>query len=71
MGLFDSGVNDAMQEKKTAVNFSTSEQHKELGEARRKRDDLDNKGILEFLDQRNRFNKALSNIETGIRGQKV
>ena len=62
-------MSDAMQDI-TSVNFSTSEQHKEWGEARKKRDDLDTKGILEFLDLRNPFikDKALRNIEIGATG---
>ena len=60
---------DAMQDI-TSVNFSTSEQHKELGEIRKKRNDLDTKGVLEFFDQRNPFSKdkALRNIETRASG---
>ncbi|KAK3085994.1 hypothetical protein FSP39_011885 [Pinctada imbricata] len=62
-------INEAMQEV-TSVNFHTSDQHKELGDTRKKRDDSDTHAMIEFLNQRSPFAqvKELRNIETGVSG---
>ncbi|XP_041347329.1 uncharacterized protein LOC121367282 [Gigantopelta aegis] len=60
-------VNSAMQEF-TDTNFVTSDQHKDMTDARLKRDDKGTKQLLGFIQNRNPFspNVSLRNIVSGI-----
>ena len=60
-------VNNAMQSV-TATNFYSSDQHKEEGISRQKRDTKDTMTITSFLRDRNPFveQEDLRNIETGV-----
>ena len=62
-----SEVNSAMQ-KLTSINYSTSEQHKDMTKARQDKDMADTCELLEFLESRNPFseNCNLRSIATGI-----
>ena len=60
-------VNNAMQSF-TAANIYSSDQHKEEGISRQKRDTKDTMTITSFLRDRNPFveQEDLRNIETGV-----
>ncbi|MES9879832.1 MAG: hypothetical protein ABW185_03025 [Sedimenticola sp.] len=60
-------VNNAMQEF-TSVSYSTSEQHKDVTDARQKRDVEDTRTLLVYLKDRDPFleSKPLRNIVTGV-----
>jgi hypothetical protein len=63
-------MNEAMQNI-TSTNYETSDQHKESGPSRRKRDDEDITCFTQFLVERNPFSpeESLRNIETGMTGE--
>ena len=65
-------INNAMQQF-TSIHYGTSEQHKELGTTRKKRDDADTLTCLGFLKERSPFvnDIPLRNIETGVSGDKT
>ena len=52
----------------TTVRYSTSEQHKDLSDARKKRDSRDSQKLLWFLEWRSPFDtdEMLQNIVSGI-----
>lgn len=60
-------VNEAMQQL-TNVTFTTSEQHKDMSAARQSRDSMDVKKLIDFLKDKNPFERegSLRNIVTGI-----
>ena len=62
-----SEANLAIQEL-TTVNFSTSEQHKDVSEARQKKDMMDTRELITFLNLRNPFQgePELYSIVTGV-----
>jgi len=62
-------VNEMMQEL-TGKQFSTSEQHKDMTDARRTRDNKDAEEIFEILQDHNPFEakEELHNIATGVTG---
>ena len=64
-------VNSAMQDL-TDTYFATSEQHKDVTQARQNKDEADKKTLLGFLQDRNPFedDTSLQNIATGVTASK-
>ncbi|CAC5413385.1 unnamed protein product [Mytilus coruscus] len=62
-----SGINSAMQTVEN-LQYTTSEQHKEITKSRQERDTKDVLTILSYLSERNPFSESLDlrNIETGV-----
>ena len=63
-------MNDAMQTF-TGTNYYSSDQHKEDGKSRQKRDTKDTMIFASFLEERNPFinEENFRNIETGVSAQ--